>query len=554
MKKWYAEADLVIWHGTIYTVAIPCDEIRTGRDDFPIIHDGGIAVKDGRIIAVGTSADVQPFIGEHTEVIDATGKVIAPGFCESHLHCFFYGVSLMKINLQGIAERQKVLDLVAEEATKRSAGKWIEGNGWNNLIWDDTRLITRKELDAVAPEHPVFLISTTYHTACANSVALKLAGITRDLPDPEGGTIGREADGTPNGLLYENSALNLIQRIIPKATEDENVKAIRLAGEKMAELGIASIIDANMADDQVRAYKTALERGELKYRANLMYYLDSARGGKEYHLRRLEEAVAVTGFGNEMLKFNGIKVTLDGVPATFTAALRKPYKLNPNTCGSSIWTQEEITVFVCKANELGWQFGIHTIGDRAVDMALEAFETANAQKPLADRRDYLIHYVMPQEDHWPKMKAMNINVTMQPTIVSELDEAPALFEKQARWNQGAGLMFKSGILCGGSSDCPVVSPDPIKGMYYAVTRLDITTGEILGEECRVTPRQALIMWTKNSAYLSHDDDKMGSVEVGNFADLLLINHEFLTDDPEDIKNAKVERTILGGQTVYTAAE
>lgn len=161
---------------------------------------------------------------------------------------------------------------------------------------------------------------------------------------------------------------------------------------------------------------------------------------------------------------------------------------------------------------------------------------------------------MPQEDHWLKMKAMNINVTMQPTIVSELGEAPALFEKQARWNQGAGLMFKNGILCGGSSDCPVVSPDPIKGMYYAVTRLDITTGEILGEECRVTPRQALIMWTKNSAYLSHDDDKMGSVEVGNFADLLLINHEFLTDDPEDIKTARVERTILGGKTVYTAAE
>lgn len=213
--------------------------------------------------------------------------------------------------------------------------------------------------------------------------------------------------------------------------------------------------------------------------AAVVYYLDSARGGEENHLRRLEEAVAVTGFGNKMLKFNGIKVTLDGVPATFTAALREPYKLNPNTCGSSIWTQDEITAFVCKGNELGWQFSIHTIDDRAADMALEAFETANTQKPLADMRNYLIHYVMPQEDHWPKMKTMNINVTMQPTIVSELGEVPALFEKQEHWNQGAGLVFKNGILCGGTSDCFVASPDPIKGIYYVVIRLDITTGETL---------------------------------------------------------------------------
>lgn len=144
-------------------------------------------------------------------------------------------------------------------------------------------------------------------------------------------------------------------------------------------------------------------------------------------------------------------------------------------------------------------------------------------------------------------------VTMQPTIVSTLGEAPALFEDQARWNQGAGLMFKNGIICGGSSDCPVVSPNPLRGMHYAVTRLDVTTGQVLGEECRLTAQQALIMWTKNSAYFSSDDDHMGSVEVGNYADLVIVDREFLTDDPEGLLHAQEEKTILAGKVVYERA-
>ncbi len=552
MKIWYSEADTVLLHGKIYTVAITCDEVKAGKSDFPIIADGGVAVKDGKIIAVGKADEMDSFIGSHTKVVDVTGKVITPGFCESHMHCTFTGNNLLTVDLRPVTKRSEILRLIKERADKTPDGKWIEGNSWNNLIWDDQRLITCKELDEVAPNNPVFLMGTTFHTALVNSLALQAANITRDTPDPAGGTIERFPDGEPDGVLCENSAMGLVQDVIPPKTDEERVEALEKVGEYLNELGITSAIDANLNSDQMRAYGLALKQGKLSYRANLMYYLDSAAGDMEYHLRRLDEACTVTGFGNDMLKLNAVKVTLDGIPATFTAMMREPYKMDTSTCGSSVWTQEEITAFVCKAHEKGWQFGIHTIGDKATDMALEAFEAANKISPVWDRRHYLIHYVFPHEDQWDTMRRLNIGAAMQPTIVSCLGEAPLLYEEQARRNQGAGLLFKNGLICGGSSDSPVVSPDPILGMYYAVTRIDETSPDrrVIGPECCVTPEQALIMWTKNSAFFMHDDDKLGSVEVGNLADLLVINHEFLTDDPEDIRTAKVEKTMLGGRFVY----
>lgn len=554
MKIWYPEADKVLTHGIIYTVAITCEEVKAGKSDFPIIKDGAIAVKDGKIIAVDTSDKIEKFIGEHTEIIDVGGKVITPGFCESHMHCTFLGNGLITLNLGGITKRSEILEKIAEFAKTVPAGKWIEGNSWNNLIWDDQRLITCDELDAVAPNNPMFLMGTTYHTAFSNSKALEIAGVTKDTPDPAGATIGRFENGEPNGIMYENAALNLIQQVITPKNDEDRIAAIVAAAANMNSYGITSAIDCNLSYDQMRAYGLAKKQGKLTYRANLMLYLDSAMGGKDYHLRRLDEACTVTDFGDDMLKLNGIKVTLDGVPATYTSLMRKPYRKNPSTYGSTVWTKEEITAFVCKANELGWSFGIHTIGDATEDMAIAAFEEAHKQKPINEMRNYLIHYCIPHEDQFDKMKAMNINVTQQPTIACTLGEYKNMDyqpEDELR-NQGSGLMFKNGIICGGSSDCPVVTCDPIEGMYHAVTRIDETCGEVLSEECKVTPNQALIMYTKNSAYFMHADDRLGSIEVGNYADFAIINHEFLTEDPNDIKTAKVEKTMLNGEFVYEA--
>lgn len=550
MTKWYSEADLVVKHPKIYTVALEIEDIKKGKRDFPIIDDGGVVAKDGKIIFVGKADEVDAFIGANTKVIDATDKTLVPGFCESHIHAVFTGIGLRNIDLREVKTREEMLEKIKERVAFLNHGEWFEGNSWNELAWEKPEMITCRELDEVAPDNPCFHMRTCFHVAIVNSAALKAAGITRDTPDPEGGSIGHFEDGEPNGILYENSAMGLVQSVIPPLTEEQLVESIEAVGKMLNSFGITSAIDANLAYDQMRAYGAAYKQDRLSYRANMMFYLDSANGNAAYHLNRLDEMVCVSGFGNDMLCLNGVKVTLDGIPATFTAAMRKPYKLKPDSCGSSVWSQEEITNFVCKAQEKGWQFGIHTIGDRAADMALEAFEAANKISPVWDRRHYLIHYVFPQDDQFEIMKSLNIGTPMQPTIVSEMGESPALFEEQARRNQSAGLMFKNGIICGGSSDSPVVSPNVINGMYYAVTRKDMLTGNVLGEESKVTPLEALIMWTKNSAFFSHDDDKMGSVEIGNFADMVILDRDFITGDVEDIRNTKVEKTILGGKVVY----
>ena len=216
---------------------------------------------------------------------------------------------------------------------------------------------------------------------------------------------------------------------------------------------------------------------------------------------------------------------------------------------------EEIDALVCKATELGWQFGIHTIGDASEDRALHAFQEANKIRPVKELRHYLIHYQLPYEDQWPIMQELGVGVCLQPTLVSQMGEEPLFWPEQVERFQSPGLMFKNGIIAGGSSDSPVVSCDPMLGMYYAVTRLDETTGKTLskGDESKVTPIQALIMWTKNSAFFSHDDDKMGSVEVGNLADFAILDRDcFASSDPTDIRDAKVTTTVLGGKVVYEA--
>lgn len=556
MKTWYPEADLVIQHAKVYTVAITCDEIKEGKRDFPIIEDGGVAAKDGKIIAVGSAADVEQYIGESTEVIDATGKILTPGFIECHMHAKWTGENLLNLDFMGVTSRQSILDAVAEKAANTPDGEWIEGDGWNELIWEDSKeLIRRRDLDEVAPNNPVILVHMSVHTVAANSLALEACGYTKDTPQPEGAEIGHYDDGELDGMLYENGALMPMLAAKPALTEEQHIDSLYRVGEYLNSLGITSVIDANCNYTMMRSYLQAKKADKLSYRANLMFYLDPQFGSFEDNMRRLEEMDCVTGFGDDMLKLNGCKVTLDGITAAFTAAMkRREYRQRPGFYGDTMYTEEEITALVCKATELGWQFGIHTIGDMSEDRALHAFQEANKIRPVKELRHYLIHYQLPYEDQWPIMKELGVGVCLQPTLVSIMGEEPLFWPEQAERFQSPGLMFKEGIIAGGSSDSPVATPDPMLGMYYAITRLDETTGNILsrGDESKVTPIEALIMWTKNSAFFSHDDDKMGSIEVGNFADMCLFPKDFITGDVEEYRTVKVEKTFLGGKAVYEA--
>ncbi|MGO5091231.1 amidohydrolase [Clostridium sp. LCP25S3_F10] len=546
---WNGKADTILDNGKIYTVALSIDEIKKGKTDFPILENGAVAIKDGKIIAVTDMEHIDSYKGENTSVIDLKGQTVIPGMIDSHMHAVFTGINLMNVDLSTTNSLDDLLKRLQERVSITKPGDWINGQCWNNSNWEDTRFPTCKDLDPMSPDNPVIFMRLCYHVAVVNSKALELAGITKDTKDPEGGVIGRDENGEPNGLLYENAAIGLVQSVIPPITSEQLVKSIEAIGEELIANGVTGIIDANLTAKQMRTYLKAYKMGKLKYRSRFMYYLDTAEGSVEHHLRRLDEAATLTGFGDDMLKLNAVKITLDGTPSSKTACMRKPYKLDPSTSGFTTVTKDELKQMVVKAHSLGWQVGIHTVGDKSADVALQAFKEADKISPVQERRHYLIHHPWPAKDQLEIMKELNIGVPVQPTMLHLLNEAPVLYDDMAQRNIPCKTYFDNGIIIGGSSDAPVVPFNPFLGMWSAITRTDIN-GDVWGKEERITPTQALIMWTKNSAFFSHEEDTRGSIEVGNLADLVVVDRDFVEGTVDEIRDTKVKMTILNGEVVY----
>ncbi|MDR1588685.1 MAG: amidohydrolase [Oscillospiraceae bacterium] len=542
-------ADLIVHNAKIHQVDITIDEIRSGKTDFTTLQNGYAAVREGVIIAVG-EGDFSAYRDGHTELLDAGGHVLLPGIYDSHMHAMFSGRGMLNIDMRGVPSKDAMLSMIAERVRVTPKGEFIEGAYWNQLQWGVQEIPTRRDLDAVSTEHPMFFMRMCFHIACVNSAALALAGITRATPDPEGGIIGRDANGEPNGILYENAAMGLVQSVIPPLGESQLVTAIEKIGAHLNQVGITSVIDANLDFDSMRAYFTARKQGKLTYRTRYMFYLDAAAGNAEYHLNRLDEMVAVTGYGDDMLKFNAIKVTLDGIPATGTAYMRRPYKHMPETSGYTTITPDEMRQVAIKGTKYHWQIGVHTIGDKAVDVALNAFEAADREcGGIAQNRPYLIHVPFPHDDQIERMKRLNVSVTLQPTILHLMGEGGLLYDDQARDYMPSKYFIDNGIVLGGSSDHPVVPCNPFFGMYAAMTRVD-TDGVVWGAEHRISARQALIMWTKSSAYFSGEEDKLGSIEPGCYGDMVLIDRDILECTAEEVRDVSVLKTIVGGKVVY----
>ncbi|MBI4857218.1 MAG: amidohydrolase [Acetobacterium woodii] len=549
-KTWSPTADLLIKNVTVYTVDLTVEEIKKGKTDFTIIKNGYVASKDGKTIAVGSGLD-ESLVGVETVVIDGQENILIPGLIDSHMHAMFAGIELMNVNLKNASSKDEMIDLLKEKEAVTPKGEWIKGSEWNELVWDVKESPSKDDLDKVTAENPIVCSRLCHHVCVVNSKALELAGITKETPNPDGGIIGRDEDGNPNGLLYEPAAMGLVESIIPELTEDLRILGIEEMGKVLSAAGITSCIDANLAPDDMKAYLKAYNKGRLSYRANLMFYLDKATGDIPYHLNRIKEMPTVTGFGNEMIKINGIKILFDGIPATGTAAMRKPYEHIPETSGYTTITEEEMIEVAKLGAEYNWQIGVHSCGDKSADIAIQAFiEAYKVNKN--DARHYIIHHAVMQSDQIPLMKAYNIPITVQPTINSLMGEQSIIGAEMAGRYMQYKTFIDGGVLVAGSTDCPVVDCNPFLGMHSAITRLSAADGVVWSPEQVLTPAQALIMWTKSSAYFSHDDDKMGSIEVGNLADYVLIDTPLLDIEPEKIRHTTVLKTILDGRIVYDA--
>jgi predicted amidohydrolase YtcJ len=546
------DADIVLHGGNVITV----DEKKPRAQ--------GVAVKDGRILWVGTNEGVKQAIGRGTQVRDLKGMTLVPGFIESHNHTLMFGLGLSSIDLTQVSSIEEILRLVGERANKQKEGTWITGVGYNQNELKEKRHPSRQDLDKAAPKHLVSLRHTSAHGYVVNSLALAKAGITKDRPDPEGGKIGKDAaTGELNGLLFESPAMRLVEDHMSKPMLEDLVTALGNASRKFLSEGITSAMDASVGGNdiplQIAAYQEAVERGVLKVRHNLAIWSEAV-----FDYCRFEESLIEaqgkllglgirTGLGDEKLRIGPFKIIVDGAFSTVTAVTYEPYGVDPNDrgCGVLVVEPEKLARLASVAHGLGWQLSIHGIGDKAIDVCLDSFEAAQKSNPRKDARHRLEHCTMAMPRMFDRIKRLGVIPVLQPGFIWELGDNwfRQLGKETCAQLKPFRTLLDNKILMAFSSDRPVVSGAPLLGIHSAVNQ-KTRTGQDYAPQEKITPQEALRCYTINGAYATFEEKIKGSIEAGKLADLVILAEDLTQVKPERIKDIPVMATMVGGELCY----
>jgi len=536
-------ADLVLMRGRVITVDA---ENRIAE---------AVAVKDGRILAVGSNEEIRRYIGEGTEILDLEGRAVLPGLIDSHLHLLSLGLTMFWINCSSPPMRSigDIVEAVRHRAEELGPGEWIIGRGWDQSKLEERRFPNRWDLDEAAPENPVYLIRTCGHVVVVNSRALELAGITSETPQPEGGVIVKDEEGEPTGVLLERPAFWLVQRHIPPPSFERKVEAIERACRALNEVGVTGVIEPGILPEDMRAYQRARAEGGLTLRVSMM--LRGVEGDEplEKSLRRIGEFPLSTGFGDEMLRFLGLKLLIDGGIGGRTALLREPYEGEPDNYGVQTMPVEKLQRLVDEGNLHDMTVGVHCAGGRAIDIVLKAFEETDRRRSIKGRRFTLIHAYLPSEENFHRCRRLGVVVASQPSFLHYLGDSfhENVGAERARWVKPHRAWIDHGIVVAAGTDSPVTPYNPFVSLWAAVTRRT-EGGRQLGSEQCVSREEALRMYTIDAAYLSFEEHLKGSLEPGKLADLIVVDRDILTCPVDEIKSTRVLRTILGGKTVYEA--
>ncbi|MFF2613222.1 amidohydrolase [Kitasatospora sp. NPDC058046] len=542
------QADLVFTHGPVHTG----DAART--------RASGLAVVGERIAAVGHD-EVRELIGPRTEVVDLTGKLLLPGFQDAHIHAVFGGAELASCDLTGTVGVADYLERIRAYAEAHPDQEWITGSGWSMESFEGG-LPTRQLLDSVVPDRPVYLANRDHHGAWANTRALELAGLTADTPDPADGRIEREADGTPGGTLQEG-ATALVARLLPPATAADRLAGLLRAQRLLHSLGITGWQDALLGEfngqpDPSDAYLAAARSGALTARVTGALWWDRDRGADQIPdlVRRRGE------LAHGRFRAGSVKIMQDGIAENFTAAMTSPY-LDGCGCatansGLSFVDPEALRGYVTALDALDFQVHFHALGDRAVREALDAIEAARTANGRRGARHHLAHLQVVHPDDLPRFARLGAVANIQPLWAAhepQMDELtiPFLGPERAAWQYPFGSLQRAGATLAAGSDWPVSSPDPLAGLHVAVNRMEpeATDGRVFLPEQRLDLGSAIAAYTAGSAYLNGHDDA-GVLAVGRLADLVVLDRDILTGPPEEIAQARVERTYVGGELVHAA--
>jgi predicted amidohydrolase YtcJ len=528
-------ADCVFRHG----------HIRTLDPATPVAE--ALAVRDGRIVAVGTDREMAELAGPGTRFTDLGGCTVVPGFHDAHCHILLFGLSLTEVNVRGAPAIAAIAEAVAARAGRQPRDTWIRGGGYNQDKLAEQRHPTRADLDLAAPDHPVFLSHISGHMAVANSRALATAGIDAATPNPPGGVIERDAQGAPTGLLLE-TAQELVKRVLPPYTLPELHAALGAAGRQMAAEGITSAQDAWagwIAPEEFRAYQEATAAGALPQHIRLMP--DAERVAITDG--RFDFAFGLhTGFGDGRLKLGAMKFFLDGSLIGRTAALSTPYCGTPADCGFLVKSEEEIHAQIARAHRGGWQVAMHAIGDRAIEAGLDAIEACMGAG-AARYRPRIEHCGVLRPDLIARIRRLGVVIVTQPRFITELGDGirAALGEDRLRLTYPMASL--RGLPVAFSSDRPVVNGAPLLGIAAACTQRTASGAAYAPQEA-ISLDQALAWYTSGAAYAAFAEDEQGTLAPGKWADLVVLAEDPFAADMERVGEIRILQTVIRGAVVF----
>ncbi|WZL73852.1 amidohydrolase [Clostridiaceae bacterium 35-E11] len=515
-----------------------------------------LVVKNGKFVYVGDREGIKRYIDNTTEIIDLEGKLLLPGFIDSHMHLYPYGNTLQMVNLRDVKSIDELIDRITEFIKMKgiTSNQWLKGYGWNQDNFKEKRFPNRYDLDRVSKSIPICITRGCSHIVVVNSKALELAGIHRTTKQIEGGHFDVDNNGEPLGIFREN-ARKLIVEKIPEPTVEE-IKKIILDGAKNAiKNGITSVQtnDIKVGPGQnymniLKAYEELREDKLLPIRVyEQCMILDFDSIEKFYHLGYK------TGSGDEFFKIGPYKFMTDGSLGARTAYLSKPYSDDPTTKGISVYNQEELDKMVKKAHDLGMQIAIHCIGDGAMYMCFDSFEKAYKDNPRKDTRHGLIHCQITDKKLLNKFKELSMIAYIQPIFLNY--DLHIVEDRIGKDRVGATYnwrrMYDEGIHLVNGSDCPVETLNVIEGIYSAVTRKDLNGYPENGwlPEQKLTVDEAVYGYTLGAAYTSFEEHMKGSIEVGKQADMVVLSENIYEIHPDKIKDVKVDMTFVGGKLV-----
>ncbi len=533
-------ADIVFKNGNIYTV----------NPKQP--HAEAIAVRAGKIIFVGSNKDVKAYEGKATRVVDLHGNTVVPGMTDSHYHLAGVGAREMNLNLEGTTSLEDFLAKVKERVDQAKPGEWVTGRGWIETFWKPPVFPTRSDLDKISPDNPVYLTRADGHGAIANSAAIKIAGVTKETPNPFGGEIMKDKKtGEPNGMFLD-AAQGLVTRHIPGAGRDEAEQAILLGVKRSLELGWCEIQNAGSVYSDVELLKKLYGEGKIKLRIYNAVY-----GPGPAAERLMREGPTIRAYDGRFT-MRDIKVVLDGALGSKGAALLENYS-DYDTAGFLTHKEEEVVPMLIEALRKGIQVETHAIGDRANRTILDWYEKAfNAvppgQRKIREPRWRVEHAQIVNPADIPRFAKLGVIPSMQPShAIGDLHFAPSrLGMKRLEGAYAWKSFINSGSIIAGGSDAPVERGEPMIEFYAAVARKDQKgfTGEGWHPEQAVTRDEALKMFTLWSAYAAFEDDVKGSIEVGKYGDLTVLSADIMKIPEPEILKTRAVMTVIGGEVVF----